>query len=530
MALMSQSDSRTDPLGPRGSLMPLAIGAFALLLGFIVCAQIFGIAMHFHNSGVVLIGGAALAIPLTFVAFLVVRQGLAHALAFIPTLRWWHVLWALTILSAMVFRRRTVAEITAEPLDAWAVYRVAMDMIVAFVLLTRLTLRKTHWVGSMFQGLVSALSIYGLVCLASAAWSVFPAWTLFKSWEYLLDVAIVAAVLETFDSIEQYRNFFNWTWALYGLLLLSVWKDVLLWPKDALYQETLMQGAALGVRLSGVLPAASSNDVATFSSLLAVVCLARLFPASDKGQGNKAWYSIVFLISMVSLVMSQTRAALLGVIFAGFFILLFSKRGKMGALITLVVAPAFALFTMGGVIWSFLARGQTAAQMDTLSSRTEWWGLAWHTYLQQPLTGFGAYAAGRFAVLAKAGFGGTGTMHSDYLEVIVGTGPWGLIPLMVALGGSWWLIFHFLRNSLDSEERQLAHESLAILALITLRSITNNMFTIHPALPFLAILGYAEFMRRRRNAQVQYAPHYREGYAGGHGTDFIPANDLENGS
>jgi O-antigen ligase len=239
-----------------------------------------------------------------------------------------------------------------------------------------------------------------------------------------------------------------------------------------------------------------------------VLSLARLFPASDEERYNKLWYTLLLLVSMISLIMSQTRAALVGLLLGGFFLLLFSQRGKLGALFTLVVAPVVALCTMGGMIWTFMARGQTAEQMDTLSSRTEWWGLAWHTFLQQPLTGFGAYAAGRFAVLAKAGFGGTGTMHSDYLEVIVGTGIWGLIPLLAGLAGTGWLLLRYVRDSPDPQERQLAHEALAILALLAFRSFFNNMMTIHPPIPFLAIVGYAEYLRRRRKAAIEYAPRY----------------------
>jgi O-antigen ligase len=475
------------------------------LVGFLICSQLFDLSLYFHDRDSALMMGSVFALPAIFLFFLAFRQGAAHAKGILPRLRWWHWLWALTIVSAMVFRQRTVAEITAEPLDGWAIFRIAVDVVVAFVLLVRLGIRRTHWLGSMFRGVLAALSLYGVVCLISAVWSVYPPWTVFKSWEYLTDIALLAAVLETLTSVEEYRNFFNWTWALYGILLLSVWKDVLFWPKLALYQETLMQGAALGVRLSGVTPAASSNDVATFSSILAVLCLARLFPASTEEQGSKVWYTLLLCVSMVSLVMSQTRVALVGVLFAGAFILIYSKRGKLGAVFAFILAPAVALATMGGLIWSFLARGQSAAQLDTLSNRTEWWGLAWRTFLQQPLTGFGAYAAGRFAVLAKAGFGGTGTMHSDYLEVIVGTSIWGLIPLLIALGATWWLLFRFIRTSRDPEERQLAHEALAILALLTLRSFTNNMMTIHPPLPFLAVVGYVEFLRRRRELATAHA-------------------------
>jgi O-antigen ligase len=522
------STTYQDKVGTRatpGGRRWLWIAIPFVFIGCLACAQLFGFGMRFHDSGFVIIVGALVGLPVLVALVYALRVGFTYARAFLPTLRWWHLLWVLMVVSAMVFRRRTAADITADPLDAWAVFRVAIDMVVALVLLARLALRRTHWIGSMFRGALCALSVYGLVCLASTAWSVFPSWTIFKSLEYLLDLSVVGAILETFDSVGDYRNFFNWTWTIYGLLLLSVWKDVLFWPREALYQETLMQGAALGVRLSGVLPAASSNDVATFSSILAVLCLARLFPASEEEQSNKIWYTLLLLVSMISLVMSQTRAALVGVVFASFLILLFSKRGKLGAFVTLVVAPTLALLTMGGLIWTFVARGQTAAQMDTLSNRTEWWGLAWRTFLERPLTGFGAYAAGRFAVLAKAGFGGTGTMHSDYLEVIVGTGIWGLIPLVVALAATWWLILRFVRNSSDPEERQLAHEALAILALLTLRSVTNNMITVHPPLAFLAILGFAEFVRRRRNARIAYASPYRRGTValqGDSAADLVP--------
>jgi len=505
-------ENRTENITRRpepGTLGWLWIAIPSLLIGCLVCAQLFTFAQRFNDTGLVMVVLAIGCPVVLLIVALAARQGLAHVRSFIPTLRWWHWLWALTIVSAMVFRQRTAADIASDPLDAWAIFRIIVDMVVASVLLGRLALRRTHWVGSMFRGVVGAVSVYGLVCLASTVWSVFPPWTLFKSLEYLLDVAILAAVLTTLESVDQYRNFLNWTWALYAFLLLSVWKDVLLWPQAALYGE-VVPGAPLGIRLGGVMPAASSNDVATFASILGLVCLARLFPATEEERFPKLWYTLALLVCMVSLVLSQTRAALAGFALGGFFILLFSKQGRMGAVFTLVVAPTLALCTMGGTIWSFMERGQTAAQMGTLSSRTEWWGLAWQTFLERPLTGLGAYAGGRFAVLAKAGFGGTGTMHSDYLEVLVGTGIWGLIPLFAALAGTWWLIFRFVREYAGTQEGQLAHEALAILALLTLRSAFNNMLTWHPPLPFLVILGYAEFLRRRRKAN-EYDPSYSRG-------------------
>jgi len=475
------------------------------LLGCLAFSELVQFSSQLNHSSIVIIAGAFLGVPLLFVLGLAVQQGLSQARTMFSSLRWWHWLWAMLLLGALTFRIRGASEIASEPLDAWAVFRIAIDMVVAFVLLVRLTLRRTHWPGSMLRGVVGALTIYGLVCLASTVWSVFPPWTLYKSWEYLIDIALVAAILESVDSTEDIRSLFNWTWTLYGVLLLSVWKDALLFPQEALHGQILQSGAALGIRLEGEVPAISSNDVGTFSALIALISLARLFPSTGR-RSHTAWYIVLLAGSTVTLVLAQTRSAIIGVMFGGFVILLFSKKGgRLGAVLTFVVTPAVALFTMGGVIWSFLERGQTEAQIATLSSRSQWWAFAWQTYLERPVTGFGAYAGGRFGVLAKLGLGLTSTMHSDYLEVLVGTSIWGMIPLLVALAATWWLILRYARHPWNPEERQLAVEALVILAMLTLRSVFNNMFTWHPPLPFLAILGYAEYLRRKRQAVARVA-------------------------
>ena len=482
------------------------------LLGCLAFAVLVQFSSHLNHSGLVMIAGTLLGVPLFVILSFALRQGLGHARTLVSSLRWWHWLWAMLLFGALTFRIRGASEITSEPLDAWAVFRIAIDMLVAFVLLVRLTLRRTHWPGSMLRGVVGALTIYGLVCLASTAWSVYPPWTLYKSWEYLIDIALVAAILESVNSTEDLRSLFNWTWTLYGILLLSVWKDVLLFPQESLHGETLQSGAALGVRLDGVIPALSSNDVGTFAAIIALVSLARLFPSTGR-RSHTSWYSVLLLGSMVTLVLAQTRSAIMAVALGGFVIFLYSKQGRIGAIVTFVVAPIVALCTMGGVIWSFLQRGQTEAQMATLSSRAQWWAFAWQTYLERPLTGYGAYAGGRFGVLAKLGLGLTSTMHSDYLEVIVGTSIWGMIPLIVTLAATWWLLLRYARHPLSPPERQLAVEATVILAMLTLRSVFNDQFTWHPPLHFLAVLCFVEYLRRKRQVLSQVTAPLRQRHA-----------------
>lgn len=473
-----------------------------VLVGLLLAAGVFGVASRFRSGGVVAVGIGLICLPMLILGGAAMRYAASTARTFLSTsARWWHVLWMLTFVSALVFRIRYANDIASEPLDGWAIFRVVIDMVVAFVLLARLALRRTHWLGSMFRGVLGAFSMFGLVCLASTAWSVYPSWTFYKSFEILVDFALLATVLETVESIDDFRDFFNWTWAVYGLALLTVWMGVLLWPQEALYGDRFDLGT-LGIRLQGVMPAFSSNDVGTFAAILAVLSLARLLPVCEE-RFNKSWYGFLLLASVGTMVCSQTRTAIVGFLGGVFVILIFTRRKGLGTLITFVVTPLVGLVTMSGLLWSYLQRGQTEDQLASLSSRADWWGFAWQTYLERPLLGFGAYAGGRFAVLAKLGLGGTSTMHSDYLEILVGTSFWGMIPFLIALLCTWWLLLRYVRDSSsDLQQRQLAFEAMAILALLTFRSVFMTMLTWHPPLHFLAILGYAEFLRRRQHAWV----------------------------
>jgi O-antigen ligase len=474
-----------------------------VIVGVLASLGVFSVAYRVGGALAILV--ALFSLPALFVLAFALRQALGNLLSFLSSMTWWHVLWMVTFANALVFRIRDVSEISGNPLDEWAIFRMALVTMTALILIAHLALRRSHWIGSMSRGVVGALTTYGFVCVASTVWSVFPSWTFYKGCEFLVDVALVAAIVESVNSIEDYESLFNWTWVLYGLLLISAWLGAFLWPMDALFAKGFKIGL-LGFRLQGVMPALSANDVGTFAAILALLALCRLLPLSGAPR-DRAWYSVLLASSIVTMIFSQTRSAIAGFLFGVFLILVFSKRKGLSAIITFLAAPILALSTAGGLIYAFLQRGQSEEQFATFSSRIEWWSFAWRQFLERPLTGFGAYAGGRFAVLAKMGFGQTSTMHSDYLEVIVGTSIWGLIPLIAALLGTWWLLFRHVRSySFSEQERQLAYEGIAVLGLLTFRSIFMTMLTWHPPLHFLVILGYAELQRRRQQFGVAYAP------------------------
>ena len=213
----------------------------------------------------------AVIIPGAFVFVFVLPRSMDQALSRFRAIRkqfaWWHCLWLLLFLSAFQFRMRDSHDIAETAVDGGALYRISLVAIVATVLGVRLLLRRTPLVSAMFQGLIGRITIYVSICIFSTLWSVYPAWTLYRSLEYLVDVGVIAAILATLASLENYKRALDWTWTLDGILLTSFWLGALLWPADAFQPSN----GLIPVQLEGVFPQVASNGVGHAAAILSFV-------------------------------------------------------------------------------------------------------------------------------------------------------------------------------------------------------------------------------------------------------------------
>src|ERR1700674_897744 len=132
---------------------------------------------------------------------------------------WWQALWFLMLMGGLIFRSRSAGEISRSPVDGLALFRIGCSALVAAVLFFRLTFRRTNWLPFLFSGLIGIFAVFGIISLLSTIWSVNPPWTVYKSVEFLIDVAVVAGIVATLESVEDYRKFINWNWTLRGLLV-----------------------------------------------------------------------------------------------------------------------------------------------------------------------------------------------------------------------------------------------------------------------------------------------------------------------
>lgn len=409
-------------------------------------------------------------------------------------LTWWHALWLLLFLSSLVFRIRDVQSIKDEPIDLWAVYRIVLVGIVALVLLVRLVVMRTDWVPSLFRGLVGALSVYALISIASTLWSIYPAWSLYKSIEYLVDIALLGAVVATVRSAKTYKTLFDWTWVLQAGLLGAVWVGALLWPSKAF----VVEGELIPVRISGVLPAVDQNEVGLSAAILAIVALSRLqFRAA---RGRSIFYGAVLVLSAGTMVLSQTRVAIAGFLLGTFLVLFFSKRLRVITVLALTVVLLLSLTSFGNAVGTFWQRGENQKSLQEFSGRVPVWEFGWQTFLEQPVLGFGAYAGGRFAVVAAVVDPRWASTLNEYLEIALGTGICGLTPVVFGLVGAWWLLIRGAQtNGVFELRHQLAIEAIGVLAIITTKTFFGVNMMWHPAQPFLLVVGYAELLRREKH-------------------------------
>jgi O-antigen ligase len=472
------------PVDGRSAALMLCLAA----AGFLASAGAYAIAQRYSGPGVLLVLGSITLGPIALVsAAWAVPQARRKLAALIQKLTWWHGLWFLLYFTAMIGGFRRLQDLSVvNPTSIWSFLRMGPELFIAGVLLVRLVRHRPAWSKYLFAGLPGVLALYALMCTTSSLWSAYPTWTAYKSTEYLLDIAVLAAGLASIRSLEDYESLFNWTWTIFAVELAWVWAQWPLWPSQVFGDEG---------RLGGIYPSFGFNLVGQSGAFLAVLALCRLWPLSGRN-ATRALYTWLFAFGVASLLLSRTRNALAGFVVAVMLVLILSKRYWLVALASGFGAIVWAFSRASTAVMTYVMRDQTEGAFTELTGRADPWSYAWDLFRAHPLTGLGAYAGGRFVVMQKVG--GMVNMHSDWMELLVGIGCIGLIPFAIAVLGSWWYLLRSVHNrALKWQERQMALEATGVLCVIFVHSFFNDELTWHAPLLLLVTLGYAEMLRRR---------------------------------
>ncbi len=478
----------------------------ALLSMFLLLGAGLAWAMSSDTGTLVALFGAA-----TLVAALALPTAIAKLTRSLRSvfrgITWWQVLWALMFLSGLVFRDRGYEAAETEPLDSWALIRIALMCATAVLLLTHLAFARRQWLVHMFRGLTGVLAAYCLLSLISSAWSVYPSWTAYKSLEMGVDVAMVAAVVSSATGSGSYKRLFDWTWMLEGLLLASVWVGAVAKPSEAL----LPSSGLLSFQLFGVMPNVHANTIGEIGAVLGVVAFTRILLRQSRSE--RVMYGFVLLWALTSMALAQARSGILGFVVGVFCILLFSGRRLLASLLSIGGFTVFSIQALSQTVTAYMRRGETETELTTLSSRVEWWSYAWPKFLEHPFSGYGGFAASRFFVMAEYRVDVAG-IHSEWVETAVGTGIGGVLLVLGVLVATWRYIVASIRSlSPHRAEYALALEASGVLAVLTVRSIFSSSLVWHPPILFFTIVAFAEHLRLARQASAarvvtfeRYAP------------------------
>ena len=204
---------------------------------------------------------------------------------------------------------------------------------------------------------------------------------------------------------------------------------------------------------------------------IAVIILTGYLLGSRVPRNGPRWhlgvYAVLWLICVAGLLATGTRGAALGALVGIVIVIATRWRGIRKLEIGLLAGIGLGgvALALGPQITAFVARGESAAQLETLNFRTDLWGQALADFAAHPLYGFG-FTADRGLFLDTTGLGGG---HNAIINLLVDTG---------LVGTAVWfaLLIGMAVTTYRLRPRGMATDRGLVLALLV-GMFANSMFT-----------------------------------------------------
>jgi O-antigen ligase len=271
---------------------------------------------------------------------------------------------------------------------------------------------------------VSAIVVYMGVALVSTLYSAAPLVTVAKIFEMVAGLAAVLAIAFGPDARRRLGD--TVTLVLVSQLALLAAGVVGFFLMPELFAPFETRPGFVSLRTLAP-PFMHSNAVSSASALVGIFALAKLLGARTA----RAFWATGFAISAVALVLSSGRQGVAMALF-GMGLVLWVERRKI---LALLIGPAAVLLFVAYQQQIIVALSRDRpSNWVSLSGRLPWWEAAITAWERHPWTGWGYSTGGRFVALQSIDSGVVSSVHSGFLEVLVGVGILGAIPFLYALG------------------------------------------------------------------------------------------------
>ncbi len=273
---------------------------------------------------------------------------------------------------------------------------------------------------------IASFAAFALAAFASAAWSPVPMFTAGCAVGLLAYLGFSALIAATVSE----RMVVNvLIWGLAAFLLLT-WMAAVLAPSSAWlppYEKPVY-------RLQGI--SGHPNILAKQSAVFSLLVIA----AWRRGHMKRLLGWALLGFGFVTLLATNSRTALLAVIFAWVLVELRSRRlllaGIAASVILLglvVLAGSTGTLPSIDVLLGSASRSGDASEIFTLTGRTALWSFVWERIMQHPLQGYGYNAFG--PIMSHAWYGNEDAgaeAHNSLLQALFTVGLLGTVPLVSA--------------------------------------------------------------------------------------------------
>ena len=369
----------------------------------------------------------------------------------------------LVLFSTIVWRLRDTTSLASTPLDAAGLVRLGalgVGGLLGIIAILRGDLRGLYGRLRGTSSLWLYIAYIGVVMLGVLA-SSFPSLTLFRAANLVALLAVIVGAYQTAGSeaIRRLEKVVLWFMVSH---LATVWFWVVVSPHQALRHTT----SPFPYRIEGIFPSMSTDRIGEYGVVLFFWGLASWIGIGDDRIIRSRRASLALSgFGALSLLFAQYRTGYVAMVIG--IVLLLALRRKwlwLGAL----AAGAAASVAIPGVL-SFLLRGQSAGVASHLSGRNVLWSAAIPVWKHSPIIGNGLETASRFDVLQGLGRGFTSTLHSTWVEALVGTGVAGtaLVASSVILVG--W-------RSFRTAIRKGRLVPFLLVSILVIRSATGTSF------------------------------------------------------
>jgi hypothetical protein len=375
---------------------------------------------------------------------------------------------AILLLSTLVFRQRDADTLAQDPLDAAAIFRVAFVGIALFLALVGLTSPSNvdeEERRSLRARPFTLFALYIAVVFVGTRFAVQPLNVVYRGFELIGGWLVLMAARHSYGRAAFPRIETTIYWYSVGLVAV-VWLNALIFPSEAVVST--MGESPLPFQLVSVMPSISANSVGFLGAMLGLWSLGyRLTPNRQHGPRPRV---AAFLagVGFLTLIAAQYRTGYVAV--AAALVVLCFVRGRQVFAALLIVGAVVVVF-WGNVLLEaqpYLLRGETPEGAADLSGRIYWWEQALEVWRESPIVGKGLLSGTRFEVLAQIGADETSTIHSTWIEALVGTGVIGASFLAASLLVAW------RRSIAEGLRRHGRIVPAMLITLLVVRSLTAS--------------------------------------------------------